>query len=192
MKLTRSIVVGACAVAAFAVSSPLAFADAGGQARRARGGAPTRVVGGVPRMPRALPIARAGGPTVHLYQPRRLGFDVHAGWAPGFAQRGFGSYGNGPFGYGYGYPGAAYPMVLPAYGSVRITDAPRDAEVYVDGYYAGVVDDFDGRFQRLNLEPGPHQIEVRTAAAESRSFDVSVQPGRTVTFRATSQRRPDG
>lgn len=184
MRLTTAIVVGACAVAAFAVSSPPAFADGGGQARRARGGAPTRVVGGVPRMARVPPIARAGGRTVHLYGPRRLGLDIHAGWAPGFAQRRFGSYGNGPFGYGYGYPAASYPVVLPAYGSVRISDAPREAEVYVDGYYAGVVDDFDGRFQRLNLEPGPHQIEVRAAASESRTFDVNVQPGRTVTFRA--------
>ena len=190
MKLTRSIVVGACAVAAFAVSSPPAFADGGGQARRARGGAPTRVVGGVPRMARALPMAHAGGRTVHLYGPRRLGFDVHAGWAPGFAQRGFGSYGNGAFGYGSGYPAAAYPMGRPAYGSVRVTDAPRDADVYVDGYYAGVVDDFDGRFQRLNLEPGPHQIEVRAGASESRTFDVSVQPGRTVTFRAGAATTP--
>ena len=27
------------------------------------------------------------------------------------------------------------------------------AEVYVDGYYAGTVDDFDGRYQELQLEP---------------------------------------
>ena len=29
-------------------------------------------------------------------------------------------------------------------GGVRITDAPRDAQVFADGYYAGIVDDFDG------------------------------------------------
>ena len=37
---------------------------------------------------------------------------------------------------------------------------PRDAEVYVDGYYAGDVDDFDGTFQRLRVEPGEHEIEI--------------------------------
>ena len=56
-------------------------------------------------------------------------------------------------------------------------------EVYVDGYYAGVVDNFDGRFQRLNLEPGPHQIEIRSGS-DSRRFDVNLQPGRTMTYRA--------
>ena len=30
---------------------------------------------------------------------------------------------------------------------------PAEARVYVDGYYAGTVDDFDGLFQRLNVSP---------------------------------------
>lgn len=129
------------------------------------------------------PIGPLAPRTLHLYGPRRLGIDLHAGWAPGYSR--FGAYRNDPFGYGYGYgyPVASYPM-LPAFGSVRISDAPRDAEVYVDGYYAGVVDDFDGRFQRLNLEPGPHQIELRAAGVPSQTFDVNVQPGRTITYRA--------
>jgi hypothetical protein len=37
---------------------------------------------------------------------------------------------------------------------------PRDAEVYVDGYYAGNVDDYDGSFQRLRVEPGEHEIAI--------------------------------
>ena len=47
------------------------------------------------------------------------------------------------------------------YGGVRIQGAPRNAEVYVDGSYVGIVDDFDGAFQRLELEPGAHSIEIR-------------------------------
>jgi hypothetical protein len=46
-------------------------------------------------------------------------------------------------------------------GAVRIEVTPREAEVYVDGYYAGIVDDFDGTFQRLRVTPGPHEIVVR-------------------------------
>lgn len=42
--------------------------------------------------------------------------------------------------------------------SVRVEVTPRDAEVFVDGYYAGVVDDFDGMLQRLRVEPGQHEI----------------------------------
>jgi hypothetical protein len=64
----------------------------------------------------------------------------------------------------------------------------RDAEVYVDGYYAGVVNDFDGTFQQVNLEPGPHRIEVRAQGFEPAGFDVQVTPGRTVTYRAELRR----
>ena len=42
--------------------------------------------------------------------------------------------------------------------SVRLEVKPRQAEVFVDGYYAGIVDDFDGTFQRLRLPPGEHEI----------------------------------
>lgn len=185
MRLPQFLVVGVCAVAAIAANGTPAFAAGGGQARSPRA-APARVVGGVPRGVGARPIAPLASRTVHLYGPRRLGFDIHAGWATGYSR--FGPYRNDPFGYGYGY-GYGYPVagyqMLPAFGSVRISDAPRDAEVYVDGYYAGVVDDFDGRFQRLNLEPGPYQIELRAAGVPSQTFDVNVQPGRTITYRAT-------
>jgi hypothetical protein len=64
----------------------------------------------------------------------------------------------------YGYPdsGYGYYALAPGhlYGAVRIVDAPRDAQVFVDGYYAGVVDNYDGVFQHLNLEAGPHHIEI--------------------------------
>jgi hypothetical protein len=36
--------------------------------------------------------------------------------------------------------------------------SPRETEVFVDGYYAGAVDDFDGFFQRLRLPPGAHEV----------------------------------
>ena len=67
--------------------------------------------------------------------------------------------------FGYQYP---YPMRPYGYGyrnyepeaSVRLEVKPKEAEVYVDGYYAGIVNDFDGTFQRLRVEPGEHEIEL--------------------------------
>jgi PEGA domain len=44
--------------------------------------------------------------------------------------------------------------------SVRLEVKPKEAEVFVDGYYAGIVDDFDGTFQRLRLPPGQHEIQI--------------------------------
>jgi len=59
----------------------------------------------------------------------------------------------------YPYPPYGYAGVRPD-ASVRLEVTPRDAEVYVDGYYAGIVDDFDGVFQRLRVEPGQHDITI--------------------------------
>ena len=102
-----------------------------------------------------------------------------------------------PYGYGYGYPygysNYGYGYQTPGYyngvpgrlyGGVRIQGAPRDAAVYADGYYVGVVNDFDGTFQHLNLEEGPHRIEIRTPGYPPIEFDVNVQPGQTITYRA--------
>jgi PEGA domain len=88
--------------------------------------------------------------------------------------------------YPYGYTPRAYYDPIPGrpYGGLRITGAPRDAHVFADGYYVGIVNDFDGMFQHLNLEAGPHRIEIETPGYERVAFDVMVQPGRTITFNA--------
>jgi hypothetical protein len=67
-------------------------------------------------------------------------------------------------------------------GSLRIKVKPRDASVYVDGYFAGRVDDFDGLFQSLRMEPGPHRIEVRQDGFDPLMFDVRIQPDRRITY----------
>ena len=47
------------------------------------------------------------------------------------------------------------------YGALRVLVEPAKARVYVDGYYAGVADDFDGIFQRLSVSPGRHEITLK-------------------------------
>ena len=78
----------------------------------------------------------------------------------------------GPVGY-YGYPE----------GSIRLEVTPRDAEVYVDGYYAGTVDDFDGAFQRLRVEPGEHEIEVYREGFRPFRQKVYLTPDKTFRIR---------
>ena len=56
--------------------------------------------------------------------------------------------------------------------------------MFVDGYFAGVVDDYDGVFQRLNLEVGSHRIEIEVQGYQPLAFDVYIQPGETITYRA--------
>jgi hypothetical protein len=88
--------------------------------------------------------------------------------------------------YPYGYTPRGYYDPIPGryYGGLRITGAPRQAHVFADGYYVGIVNDFDGMFQHLNLEAGAHRIEIEEPGYETIAFDVIVQPGRTITFRA--------
>jgi hypothetical protein len=65
--------------------------------------------------------------------------------------------------YGFGYPYGPYPPYPYRYdpgAAIRLEVTPKQAEVYVDGYYAGIVDDFDGVFQRLPVEPGEHEIQL--------------------------------
>jgi hypothetical protein len=88
--------------------------------------------------------------------------------------------------YPYGYTPRGYYDPIPGriYGGLRIVDAPREAQVFADGYYIGIVNDFDGVFQHANLEAGTHRIEIEAPGYESVEFDVMVQPGRTITFNA--------
>jgi hypothetical protein len=62
----------------------------------------------------------------------------------------------GPFWGGWGYYG--YRGYSDNGAELRLEVKPKEAQVYVDGYYAGVVDDFDGVFQRLHVSPGDHEL----------------------------------
>jgi hypothetical protein len=55
-----------------------------------------------------------------------------------------------PYGYRYAEPDS----------SLRFSVKPKQAAVYVDGYFAGTVNDFDGAFHRLRVTPGEHNIVI--------------------------------
>ncbi len=129
--------------------------------------------------------AGAGGLGYYFYDP----WSWYAGYGwPGYSAYGWsGYYGNrwggyygGGYGLGYGAYGGPYSYSI---GGVRMKVDPKDAEVYVDGYYAGIVDDFDGAWQQLRLDEGGYRIEVRKPGMETLTFDVMIQPGRTITYR---------
>jgi PEGA domain len=126
------------------------------------------------------------------------------GFYAGYPFYGYGSYGY-PYGYYRPYPYYGYPYAYPnggypyagsyaypaayggngyveAYAGVRIQGAPSNAEVFADGNSVGIVDDFDGTTERLELTPGAHSIEIRAPGMTPMVYDVNVQPGRTVTI----------
>ena len=118
----------------------------------------------------------------YVFRPRlTLGFGIFVGY---------------PFAYGYAYPypvpvyGYGAPMnpvelgpSSPYYGGVSLEFTPGDAAVYVDGNYAGVVEDFDGTRRPLNLAAGTHRVELQASGYEPLAFDVTVQPGQVVPYR---------
>lgn len=68
-------------------------------------------------------------------------------------------------------------------GSLRLQVKPRDAKVFLDGYYVGLVDSFDGFTQRLRLKEGTYQIEIRHPDYLPIDLDVLIVAGETVTFK---------
>jgi hypothetical protein len=149
--------------------------------------------------------------------PDRRGEDARINPAPRiynnyyYYPRRYYPYGYGAFGLGYFYydpytwypgsyyydpyyPGRIYGHYDNRYryviGSLRIDVKPRDAEVYVDGYFAGRVDDFDGTFQALDLEEGPYRIEIVMPGFETLEFKIRIQPGRRITYRGALRRAP--
>ena len=76
--------------------------------------------------------------------------------------------------------------------SVRLDVSPKDADVYVDGYYAGIVSDFNGVFHHLTLTAGPHAIEMRKTGLETLTLEMYVQPNHTITYRAAMQPAQSG
>jgi PEGA domain len=91
-----------------------------------------------------------------------------------------GGYGNPYGGSQGGYGAGSYSRA--GSGSVRLKIKPRDAQVYVDGYFVGTVDQFDGLFQKLTIDGGNHRIEIKSEGHEVTQFDVLITPGETVTY----------
>jgi len=75
-----------------------------------------------------------------------------------------------PYGYGYGYG------YVPSTGAVKFDTDVKDAEVYIDGAYAGTV----GKLKTMNLRPGSYDIEVRSPGRTQFDKKVYVAAGKTL------------
>jgi hypothetical protein len=132
----------------------------------------------------------------------------------GLGYPGYGYYGS-PYGYGYpggyGYYGAGgydswgdtnsstYESNESARereqegptGELRIKVKPREAKVIVDGQVMGVVDDFDGMFQKLALTEGHHQISLQLEGYQTQTFDIVIIAGQTVNYKGDLHKLAD-
>jgi hypothetical protein len=59
---------------------------------------------------------------------------------------------------------------------------PADAEVFVDGVYAGTVQDFWADRQPLLIVPGSHRIELRAPGYRTVTLDVTTTAGQVIPY----------
>lgn len=110
-------------------------------------------------------------PQVHVYRP----FVYDPYWGPWY-----------PYGYWYSAP------ISGPQASIRTEVKPKDAEVYVDGYFAGRVDDFDGVFTHLHVVPGGHAITFHLDGFRTVTQTVYARPDSTMDLKATMEQLPAG
>ena len=131
---------------------------------------------------------------VLVFSPATADAQHYGGHGHGYGYGRYGhGYGYGGYGHGYGYGYGGYgPYGYGGYrdastGNVRIEVSPKGArdqiEVYVNEARAGVVDDFDGFAQRLRLEEGEYEIELRLPGYEPLRASIFVARGNTYNLR---------
>lgn len=70
-----------------------------------------------------------------------------------------------------------------ASGSMRVIVKPSKTRVYVDGYYSGTADDFDGMFQRLDVTAGRHEIAFKLEGYRTHRVQIYVDADETLKLR---------
>jgi hypothetical protein len=97
------------------------------------------------------------------------------------------------------WPRTAYPRwYAPIYdqrAELRLKVSPKaaeDAAVYVDGFYAGIVDDFNNVFQSLPLPPGGHRLVLYLDGYRTVHANVYLHAGGMLHFEIVMDRLPPG
>ncbi len=117
-----------------------------------------------------LAVALIGVAPANAYS-RRVWVPVYRPW--GWYDPFFYGYGYAPFYYG---PYGAYHSNL---GEVKLDTKVKDAEVFVDGGYAGTA----GKLKSMWLRPGTHSLEIRAPGGMKYAESIYVVTGKTLHVR---------
>lgn len=83
-------------------------------------------------------------------------------------------------------------LMEPPPGSLSLLTTPPSAQVFVDGFYAGLAEEFGYSGRPMTVPAGPHRVELRAAGYETLSFNVMVEPNGIVRYRGDMQRLQPG
>lgn len=151
-----------------------------------------------PAPPSAPPIGPFASPSAldrDVFRARPRTFAPRYSRSEGFFYGG-GGYVTDPSGY-ISEPDSSAP-VLDRYmrgennpdGYLRLDVEPENAQVYVDGFYAGTVGDFRRGGGRA-LDAGPHRVEFRADGYDSQSVELRVRANDVLSYRGTLNRVDD-
>jgi hypothetical protein len=101
----------------------------------------------------------------------------------------------------YGYPACAgadcsaappvrYDEAAADSGNLRLDVQPTSAQVFVDGYFVGSVEDYANTLGGVRLTAGPHRLEFQAPGYQTLGLDVMIGAGRSITFRADLKPQP--
>jgi len=128
---------------------------------------------------------------VRVFVGAHVGYPFYSPFYDPFFYRGF--YGWGP---GY-WPGDYGPQWRGTRVSrdavvIRTDVSPKDAHVYIDGYFRGSARDFDDRFSRLVVEPGEHEIVLFMEGYRTTRRTVDLRGGTVYSLREKLVRLSEG
>jgi hypothetical protein len=111
----------------------------------------------------------------------------------------------GPFGYAHGMPAPYFETSMAETyrrsmaetyrrrqreaerGGLVLETVPVMAQVFVDGYYVGLAEEFGLGGRAINLTAGAHHVELRAPGYETLTFSVVIEPNRIVRYRGEMQ-----
>lgn len=68
-------------------------------------------------------------------------------------------------------------------GGLLLQMVPGAAQVFVDGYYVGLAEEFGPGGRAISLDAGGHRIELRAPGYETLTFNVAIEPNDIVRYR---------
>ena len=121
----------------------------------------------------------------YSFRPRlSIGFGLYVGYPVPFP-RWYDSYWYSNYGYNFSSaPYGGYSSV----GGLSFDITQPDAELWIDGEYVGLADDFSSSQPPLTLSVGVHHVELGAPGYRPMEFDITVVPGQVIPYQGSLSR----